>query len=361
MDSTAYVAFRLSLARHGLRQFAASLRSSAEIVVLIGGNVVIALLALSAFPTMYAATLTPLLATTVVLTHALIMSLPLALLRKRVLPADVVAWHQRLPVPPTFQLRADATVAALLIGPLAILYTVSGTILLYEHPAWLRPVVGVVLTLVSLAISFAVSNAVLRLRLRRPTAGGMHGASATVAMPYQFRGTRLRLPMLWHRLFWLPYWRLESVVGFQQTALLAAALVCAVVWMHTGAGWLRALLTLACALLMVVVTDRGDKAVREQTDFLRPAMASWPLAPRTLFLCARLFSAAPALLVLLVIALGGAPHGLWQHRAGQVYLVLGCLAPLLLVATPLVNERFRVGLVATEILLLCAVGSELWT
>ncbi len=65
--------------------------------------------------------------------------------------------------------------------------------------------------------------------------------------------------------------------------------------------------------------------------------------------------------MLLVIALGGAPHGLWQHRAGQVYLVLGCLAPLLLVATPLVNERFRVGLVATEILLLCAVGSELWT
>jgi hypothetical protein len=361
LDSTAYVAFRLHLARHGLRQFVASLRSSAEIVVLIGGNVVIALLALSAFPTMYAATFSPFVALAIMLAHALTMSLPLALLRKRVLPADVVAWHQRLPVPRAFQLRADATVAALLIGPLAILYTVSGTILLYEHPAWLHPVAGVVLTLISLTVSFAVSTAVLSLRLRRPPAGSWHSPKAVAVAPYQTRGARIRLPRLWHRLLWLPYWRLESVVGFQQSALLLAALGCAATWVHSGAGWLRALLTLACAVLMVVVTDRGDKAVREQIAYLRPVMASWPLAPRALFLYARLFSVGPALLVLLLIAVAGAPHGLWQHRAGQVYLVLGMLAPLLLVATPIANERFRVGLVATEILLLCAVGSELWT
>jgi hypothetical protein len=111
---------------------------------------------------------------------------------------------------------------------------------------------------------------------------------------------------------------------------------------------------------MVLLTDRGDKAVREQTERLRPVMRDWPLAPQALFGCARALSAAPALLVMLVVFAGGLPHGLWQHTAGQVFLLLGCAAPLMLVATPVANEGFRVGLVTVQIMLLTAVGSELW-
>jgi hypothetical protein len=150
------------------------------------------------------------------------------------------------------------------------------------------------------------------------------------------------------------------VVGLQQSVLLAAALASALAWMQAPPGFGRGLLAFASAILMVLLTDRGDKAVREQTARLRPVMASWPLSGRGVFAFARMFSVAPALLVLLLVLGGGAAHGLWAHTAGRIYLALGCAAPLLLVATPVTNERFRVGLVVIEILLLTAVGTELW-
>jgi hypothetical protein len=169
------------------------------------------------------------------------------------------------------------------------------------------------------------------------------------------------LLLLWHRLFWLPFWRAENVVGWQQSVMLAAALASAAAWMQAPPGVGRALLALATSALMVLLTDRGDKAVREQSALLRPVMAAWPLLPRGVFAFARTFSVAPALLVLLLVFAGGATHGLWAHTAGRVYLALGCAAQLLLAATPIANERFRVSLVVVEIVLLTAIGSELWT
>ena len=130
--------------------------------------------------------------------------------------------------------------------------------------------------------------------------------------------------------------------------------------MQAPPGIARGVLALATCALMVLLTDRGDKAVREQTALLRPVTAAWPLNARALFGWARMLSAAPALLVMLAVFAGGAHHGLWQHTAGQVFLVLGCVAPLLLVATSVANEGFRVGLVTVEIMLLTAVGSEIW-
>ena len=358
--ANAYVTFRFHLARHALRQFAASLKSSAEILILVGANVVIGLLALSAFPTMYAVTLPPLQAMGLLIAHALVMAIPVALLRKRVLPIDVVRWSHCLPIPWPVQLRADAMVAGLLVGPLALLYTVSAAILLIYHPPWLAPAPGVLATLLSLALTYACAIAMLWLRSRRRPSPRFWQSTVPVASAYTARRGGPRLPVLWHRLFWLPFWRLDSVVGLQQSVLLAAALASAFAWMQAPAGFGRGLLAFATAILMVLLTDRGDKAVREQTATLRPVLASWPLSVRGVFAFARMFSVAPALLVLLLAFGGGAAHGLWAHTAGRIYLALGCAAPLLLVATPITNERFRVGLVVIEILLLTAVGTELW-
>ena len=356
----AYVTFRFHLARHGLRQFFASLKSSAEILLLVGANVVIGLFALSAFPTMYAVTLPPLQCAALLLAHALAMTVPVALLRKRVLPLDVVRWSHRLPLPAALRRRADAVVAGMLVGPLAVLYAVSAAILMSQHPAWLQPAAGLAATVLSLVLTWCCSMAVLALRARRAAAAPWHGGQAAAAHPYAGAASGPRLLLLWHRLFWLPFWRDEKMVGLQQSVLLAAALASATCWMQAPSPLMRALLALASAALMVLLTDRGDKAVREQVALLRPILAAWPLQPRALFAAARLFSAAPALLVVLLLLALGAGHGLWDHTAGRLYLALAGAAPLLLVATPIGNERFRVGLVVVEILLLTAVGSELW-
>ena len=357
----AYVTFRIRLAHHGLRQFFASLKGSAAILLLIGGQAFIGLLAMSALPSMYAASLAPFPALGLLLAHALVMTAPLVLLRQRILPLDVVRWLHRLPVSRNMQLRADATVAALMIGPLALLYVVSVSVLLYHGGDWVHPVSGVAATVFSLLLTFAMSAAVLALRTRRAGASGSRWRRAEhVPGIYAPRARGPRLAVLWHRLYWLPFWRSDNPIGRQQSMLLAAAIGSALPWMQAPPGMARGVLALVTSALMVLLTDRGDKAVREQTERLRPVMRDWPLAPQALFGCARALSAAPALLVMLVVFAGGLPHGLWQHTAGQVFLLLGCAAPLMLVATPVANEGFRVGLVTVQIMLLTAVGSELW-
>lgn len=356
----AYVTFRIRLARHGLRQFAASLKSSAMILLLVGSHVIVGLLALSAFPAMYAASLAPLPALGLLLAHALAMTVPMLLLRQRILPADVVRWSQRLPIAPMVRLRADASVSALMVGPLALLYAVSAAVLLHQGGAWLVPVPALAATLFSLLLTFACCTAVLALRSRPDAGRSGRGGTAPERGGYRARIKAPRLMLLWHRLFWLPFWRAGSAVGRQQSLLLAAALGSAIPWMQAPPGIARGVLALATSALMVLLTDRGDKAVREQSARLRPTVAAWPLSPRPLFALARVLAVVPALLVLAVVAAGGAPHGLWQHTAGHVFLALGCGAPLLLVASSTANEGFRVGLVAVQIMLLTAVGSELW-
>lgn len=357
----AYVTFRRRLAIHAFRRFAASLKSSAELLLLVFAQVVLGLFALVALPPMYAAAQPALHAIGLLVAHSLAMALPAVLVRKRVLPLDVVYWLRRLPVPPSTQLAADAQVAAMMVGPLALLYAVSATVWLYQRPEWLLPLRGVLGTLFSLALTYAATVAVLSLRARQaPASARWQRRLAPPPARYTPDRWRWRVPMLWHRLFWLPFWRNENMVGRQQSLLLAAAVGAALPWMQAPPGAARAVLALATSALMVLLTDRGDKAVREQLAVLRPVMATWPLQGRALELAARAFALLPALLVLATVFAGGLAHGVWGRPAGRAYLVLGCMAPLLLVAVPRFTPRARVGVVVVQILVLTAVGSELW-
>lgn len=357
----AYVTFRIRLARHALREFAASLKSSGEILVLAGSHVLIGLFALSAYPAMYAASMAPHYALPLLFAHALAMAVPLALLRKRVLPLAVVQWAHRLPLPPLVQLRADAAVAGLLVGPLALLYTISASILLYTRTDWLLPVRGVLGTLFSLALTYACSIAVLTLRSRRAASHRFWQRAASGPAPaYASSRFALRVPALWRRLFWLPFWRADNVIGLQQAILFGAGIASALAWLLLSHGFMRGVLALVTCALLMVLTDRGDKAVREQAALLRPVMAPWPMDARPLFMLARLFSVAPSLLVLLAAFAAGLQQDLWSRNAGHAFLVIGAAAHFVLVATPLSNPRFRVGLVVVLIVLLTAIGSELW-
>jgi hypothetical protein len=357
----AYVRFRIRLARHALLAFAASFKSSGEILLLVFGQVLIGLFALVALPPMAASSLPYFESMPLLLVHGLAMSVPLALLRKRVLPLDVVRWLHPLPVPPRAALAADALVAGMLAGPLALAYTVSGAIWLYQRPEWLQPVRGILAILCSLVVTWASSTAVLRLRARGPRASGRLHRPHTASQAYVARLWRPRAAFLWHRLFWLPFWRGDNVIGWQQSALLFGALAACVAWTMAPAGIPRGVLALVSSALLVLLADRGDKAVREQAALLRPLMAAWPLERRGLEFFARAFSLGPVLLVLALLYGAGRPAGLWDHTAGRVYLALGMLAPLLLVAIPRFTPRGRVGLVVASIVVLTAVGSELWS
>ncbi|ATQ73180.1 hypothetical protein CR152_00655 [Massilia violaceinigra] len=357
----AYVTFRRRLAIHAFQRFAASLKSSAEIMLLVFAQVLIGLFALVALPSMYAASQGALQAIGLLIAHGLVMALPAVVLRKRVLPLDVVYWVRRLPVPPATQLAADALVAGMMVGPLALLYAVSAAVWLWQRPDWLLPVRGVLGTVFSLMLTYACAVAVLSLRARRaPSSARWLRRLAPPPLRYETRHWRPRVLMLWHRLFWLPFWRNENMVGRQQTLLLAAAVGAALPWMQAPPGIVRAVLALATSALMVLLTDRGDKAVREQLAALRPVMAAWPLQARSVALAARAFALLPALLVLAIVFAGGAVHGLWGRPAGRAYLILACVAQVLLVAIPRFTARGRVGLVVVQILVLTAVGSELW-
>ncbi|WP_426174487.1 hypothetical protein [Massilia sp. TWR1-2-2] len=350
----AYVTFRIRLARHALADFIASFKSSGEIVVLVFGQVLIGLFALIAMPPMAASALPFYQSIPLLLAHGMAMSLPLFLLRRRVLPRDVVLAMHPLPIPPRIALAADALVAGILAGPLALAYIVSAAIWMSQGPEWLQADRALPATVFSFLVTCGCSSAILHLRARGPRPGPRLRRLTTLALGEPWRGPRIAY--LWHRLFWLPFWRGDNVIGHQQSALLLGAIASAVAWTMAPAGIMGGVLDLTASASLILLADRGDKAVREQLGVLRPIMAAWPLQRRALEMCARAFSLAPV--ALLLALLFGA--GLWQHTAGHVYLTLAMLAPVLLVAIPRFNPRARVGLVVASIVILTAVGSEIW-
>ncbi|MGV7208238.1 hypothetical protein ACLB1G_10335 [Oxalobacteraceae bacterium A2-2] len=366
-----YLGFRVRLARHALRQFSVSLGNSLEIILLGFGPVLVGLLACVALPGMYAATQPWPIALALLAGQSLIACLPVLLLRKRLLPAAVLHWSRALPIPPALRWLADGAVAALIAVPLCAAYAVSIAIWLYQWPDWLRPVVApaLVLSAVSLLAGWLLATLVLAVRARMPSAPrlGTRLAAASAYAPASgpaARGLKAGLksgPYYWRQLFWLPFWRGENVVGLQQTVLLAAALLSVVLWLLRPPV-VPAVLWGSCAsLFLMLLTDRGDKAVTEQVTLLRPVLAGWPIASQGLFRCAIGFSLLPGLCVLAVFsALVLGRTGNYSHTVATVWICVAAVAQLAVVLLRGLTARGRVALVIGSILILTAIGSELW-
>lgn len=367
-----YIRYRTQMARHSLRQFLASMVNSLEILGLVFAPVMLGLLAFLAMPVMLSVTHGAAIALAAITGQAVLVALPVLLLRKRLHPADAVAWERTLPVPPALGWRGDWLVAGRLVGWMALACAASAAIWLYQWPAWLRPVWGRALGALaaSLALGWGLAGVIIaarRLRLRPrgiPRGPAAQPAAMAAVERYVPRTLQPLTLALWHRLFWLPFWRAENKVGIQQCALLLAALAGAVAWATHALPLPRAALGLFTSTALVLLVDRGDKAVREQAAAMAPSLAMWPLKRRPLLLAARTFSLLPALLVLALLAgllaspmpaagagLRGALAALWFGVAAGAALAL-----VVLPAPP----RGRVVLVAASILLLTAIGSELW-
>jgi hypothetical protein len=357
-----YLTLRLRLAHHALLQFAASLASSMEILVFLAGPVLLGLLSVIALPGFLAMTLPWPAALGVLGAQALLTCLPAWLLRKRLLPASTAAWLRQLPLPARLRWQADLAVAGLLMLPLGLAYAVSATIWLLQSPPWLRPIIapGIAATVAAWLLAWILTSCIIALRLRAPRpAQKAHPPSMRTYVPQR---PRWRTLFLWRRLFWLPFWRNENVIGLQQSVLLATAGASMLAWLLRTPLVPAPLLGLLASASLVILTDRGDKAVREQIAVLRPVLSAWPLASTALTHLACAASLLPPFAVLLAgaVLLYTIDPGALQQRVTSVYAVTASAALLAIVGLPRLTARGRVALVVFSILALSAIGSELW-
>lgn len=351
-----YLALRLRLAHHALLQFAASLASSMEILFFLAGPVLLGLLSVIALPSLLAVTLPWSAALGVLGAQVLLTCLPAWLLRKRLLPANIANWLRHL------RWRADVAVAGMLMLPLGVAYAISTGVWLLQSPPWLRPIVvpGMAATIAAWLLAWLLSTCILALRLRAPHP--VQRARQRTATAYIAHAPRWPTLFLWRRLFWLPFWRNENVTGLQQSVLLASAVAAMLAWLLRVPLVPAPLLALLVSASLILLTDRGDKAVREQIAVLRPSLNAWPLAGTALLRLACAASVLPAFAVLLgagALLYGTNPAALLQ-RASSVYAITASVAVLAIVGLPRLTARGRVALVSLSILALSAIGSELW-
>jgi hypothetical protein len=345
-----YVRFRINLARHGLAQIAATLQGSIEIVALAGGPLILGLLATAALPPVLAANLPLVEALPLLLLHALVLTLPAWLLRNHLLPNSALAMLRALPVPSRARLQADALVAAMVTAPLALAYTASLGILLWQQPTWMHQRAGVAATVLSCVLTWLGATLLLDRRGRTVTVRTRRPRNVEVR-PYI--APRWQAALLWRRLFWIPAWR-GATVGPRQTALLVASCVSAACWMQSLPHVPPAVLALSTSVLLILLAHLGDQATRTQVALLRPLMAGWPMAVKPFEIKVRALTLAPSLLVCAVLF----QCGVGAHLAGRIYLALTALAPALLIALPETTPRTRLAWVAAAILILTAIGSE---
>jgi hypothetical protein len=352
-----YTRFRLRLARHAVAQLASRLRSSAEIAMLVLGPATLGLIAFAALPALLAAAEPLPLALPLLCLHGVAMSLPMVLLRSRIVPADVAGWLHALPVPPRLLLRASAAVAALLAAPLAVAYAASLAIWLYQNPGWMsapRAIGGTTLSFLltlACATGLLVRGAGLPQRTQRAPAD-----AASVTRPPSPRTGGF---YLWRQLFWLPLWR-GNTAGARQCALLAATLGAGALWMLGPPALPRMAGAILTSILLVLLAHEADQAMRTQLARMQGLAAGWPVDAAALARRARTMVLLGSALAPAGITAAGAAAGAWHGRAGHLYLLLAWGAPPLLVLTPPFTARGRMALVAFAIVLLCATGSQLW-
>lgn len=364
-----YLSFRRRMARASLVQFIASVINSLEMVLLAFAPVMLGLFACIALPGLLAPTLPWFEEVGLLLAQILLVAAPVWLLRQRLHPLDVARWSRALPVSSRQQWLAEATVAGLIVGPVALAHVVSCVVWLYQWPDWLRPVAPLSLacTVLSLLLGWALATVLLMRRARPRCVAPRAAAMGAVRAPAHYAAPpRVRLPawFYWRQLFWAPCWRGESVVGIQQTCLLIGALLSMGLWLWRPpfVAWLPAAVWGAgTAMLLVLLTDRGDKAVAEQIARLRPALANWPLSMERLFTSAIVLSLLPGAVVMLGFAARTlAADADISHTVALVWLACAGVAQLAIVGLRTLTARGRVALVMGAILILTAIGSELW-
>ena len=343
---------RLKLTRHAIAALILSMRSSAEILMLVFGPALIGLIAVIALPPLYASSRPFPEASMLILMHAFLMAAPLWMLRGRLLPPAVVAWLRMMPISLGLQIRTDLAVAGAFMLPLAGAYLASALVWIYNVPATAA-------LLSSVSITWGLAAGILTLRARwRPRPTRRIREPEASALRHIYAPPRNETGFWYRRLFWLPFVRDENHLVRQQLLLTAAACATAIAWFQPALHAVRGVCGLFTSGLMIIMTDRADKAVRAQIAYLRMVTRSWPLPLRRVEMLARCISAVPALCVAGLLVTQASMSGTVRGTPGVVYLGVLTFSIALLIGVPTFTPRGRVGWIVLSIFLLTAIGSE---
>lgn len=244
-------------------------RAGASLLLLAGllGPALLGLIALTALPPLFAATLPPLPALGLLAAHATLLALPLWCLRAELLPPEVLAWQSALPLSRRERLASDALVVSAAFVPLLLLHALSLLIWLVRPPDWLAPIAvrATLDALASLAAGAVLATLVLSMQ-------------SAPARPARRRGRLGGPPALlpWQALLLRP---LIAQSGAGCAGLGAACLLASSLWLGKDPFHLPREIPAftACALWMGLTLLIDARLVRILAG-LQPIGAAWPLA-----------------------------------------------------------------------------------
>ena len=290
--------------------------------------------------------------------QAVIAAWPLWALRRRLLPEPWCVQLRCLPLAPRALWASDVAVSAVMLAPLAGLYTLSVAVFAWQRPAWWLHALP--WALVSLAASWIASCALGACAL----AWQRRGVSARTQRAMGAQSPEVLLaprPGPFAALLWWPGWRGTLTPGFTSVlAGMGVAMGLALAWtlgawpVIPGAAW-----ALAFSMLAITLTERLQRTLEAHLAALAPWLASLPATPAWRWR-ARLLVCAPMVLaglVAVLLAMASRPWRAWPLAAFAIGLVA---TPLALTAVPSAHREAHVGLWAVGTGLLTAFGSELW-
>ena len=131
-----YIAFKTQAAEHAIRSLLVRFKQSFLIVMLILGQVFIALLVATCLPIFYAMTTTFGVSLLIILVQAIVLSLPYLLLQPLIQPTLLQAWILPLPIAKRLEVAAQFAVAMRYVKPLALMYVAIMLIVMTWAKKW---------------------------------------------------------------------------------------------------------------------------------------------------------------------------------------------------------------------------------
>ncbi|NOT64646.1 MAG: hypothetical protein HOP06_01105 [Methylotenera sp.] len=306
-------------------------------------------------------------------TQTIVMAIPAWLLNKWLLPTDVLTFLRPLPVNRATHARADAFVAWLVLRPLGLAYLFSMGIWLWQFPKWMQGIwlEGILVTIISFAITWLLVTLGLQWR-RNPVQLPRLGKRKQVVGDFSQRGrlfgrtvSASSTLLLCYYILWLPLWRKDGgVVGRRQTLLLAGALVSIYFWMKPFAETnnVHVWLAVVSSVLIITMTALGNAAILKNLALFSPVLTSLPFSMEQLKLSAKLLAIVPACIVLAILGMA-ALHltaGQISLKIASIYIALTVILLIVISGFTQPNTTSRAAVVAFSIVMLSAIGSELW-
>lgn len=293
---------------------------------------------------------------------ALVMAIPLYLLRHSLMPGDVVEWSHALPVSRRDRLKADAACVNLLLLPSIIATGISLSVWLWQLPPWLAPYwrQALIDNAAILAMAYVLGLGLLHARGTPPTS-----KVRRVRRKGPSRGLTLRRgeQRLWRHLLWLPFIRDSQHTGLKQGLLTGASALAIVLWLlpDSPVPWPRAVTGLLVSGLILLQVTQADKFLRGRLEQVAPLLRSLPISNTKVALYSRLLVAAPALVAVAVFGLTVLRHASYVNTTPSL-LYGGCvlLATGGIVFRTKPESHPRIMLVVLSICIQTAIGSEIW-